>query len=174
VTAGILFFVGAIIGLFNRLYLDGHTDSGVEDFGLSTARLVSTPLASGLAAVFGVLVSVLLPGLLDGVLPASGTPTPTPPTSAIVAPSPQVAFSGASGQLVPVASPSAPAVQLPGKTVSLGDVFDVQRYPFEVVLAAIFALTPGLLITRLQRQTDKFKADLNSTQASQQTTTPGR
>lgn len=173
VTAGILFFVGAIIGLFNRLYLDGHTDTGVEDFGLSTARLVSTPLASGLAAVFGVLVSVLLPGLLDGVLPVSGTPT-VAPTSAVVAPSSQATLTGLPGQVVPLASPSAPAAQQPTKTVSLGDVFDVQQYPFEVVLAAIFALTPGLLITRLQRQTDKFKADLTSTQASQQMAAPGR
>jgi hypothetical protein len=174
VTAGILFFVGAIIGLFNRLYVDGHTDTGVEDFGLSTARLISTPLASGLAAVFGVLISVLLPGVLDGVLPASSTLTTAPPTSAIAAPAPQATPTGASGQVAPVANPSAPITQLPAKTVGLGDVFDVQRYPFEVVLAAIFALTPGLLITRLQRQTDKFKADLTSTQASQQMTTPGR
>lgn len=174
VTAGVLFFVGAIIGLFNRLYLDGHTDTGVEDFGLSTARLISTPLASGLAAVFGVLVSVLLPGLLDGVLPVSTPPAATPATSAITAPSPQATLSGLSGQVVPLASQPAPAAQPPAKTVSLGDVFDVQRYPFEVVLAAIFALTPGLLITRLQRQTDKFKADLTSTQASQQMSTPTR
>lgn len=69
VTGGILFFVGAIIGLFNRLYLDGQSDSAIEDFGLSTARLVTTPLLSGLAAVGGVLISVLMPSVLEGVLP---------------------------------------------------------------------------------------------------------
>lgn len=177
VTAGVLFFVGAIIGLFNRLYLDGQADTGIEDFGLSTARLVSIPLASGLAAVFGVLVSVLLPGLLDGIVPVSNTVAPTPPVSAIATPSPQAAFPGAPGRAAfvsPVGDPPAPTTTQVSKTVALSDVFDIQKYPFEVVLAAIFALTPGLLITRLQRQTDKYKADLTSTQASQQSKPAGR
>ena len=168
VTAAVLFFVGAIIGLFNRLFRDGQADTGVEDFGLSTARLVCIPLASGLAAVFGVLVSVLLPGVLDGVVPVSGTVAPAASLSAIVSPTSPASPDRITAFAAPaVGTNAAPAAQVT-KTVALGDVFDVQQYPFEVVLAAVFALTPGLLITRLQRQTDKYKAELTSTQASQQ------
>lgn len=220
VTAGILFFVGAIIGLFNRLYLDGQSDSAIEDFGLSTARLVTTPLLSGLAGVGGVLISVLMPSVLQGVLPvperlppavatvnavnasfatviaatlqptslSTATVTTATATPAVVRQSPSPTETsipqatstptGTSATASPTVTATASATAAPNlgvvKTADLKEVFDVETYPFEVVLAAIFALTPGLLINRLQRQTEKLKADLASTQASQQSSGGGR
>jgi len=70
-----LYLIGAIVGLFNRLRIEAGQSSAVEDFGLSQARLVVTPLVSGLAAVAGVYLIAALPALL----PNGATPVPTPP-----------------------------------------------------------------------------------------------
>ncbi len=60
-TSAIAYFlIGAPVGLFNRLYLDASTETAVEDYGLSAARLLHTPLLCGLAAVFGLTPSALI------------------------------------------------------------------------------------------------------------------
>ena len=74
-TVAVLYLVGAIVGLFNRLRIDAGQSSAVEDFGLSQARLVVTPLVSGLAAVAGVYLIAALPALL----PTGGDPVVVPP-----------------------------------------------------------------------------------------------
>ena len=63
----VFYLVGAIVGLFNRLRLEAGRSEAVEDFGLSMARLVVTPLLSGLAAVGGCISS---PSLLRCSRPA--------------------------------------------------------------------------------------------------------
>jgi hypothetical protein len=63
-AVAVLYLVGAIVGLFNRLRIDVSQSSAVEDFGLSQARLVVTPLVSGLAAVGGVYLIAMAPALL--------------------------------------------------------------------------------------------------------------
>jgi hypothetical protein len=74
-TAAILYLVGAIVGLFNRLRIEAGQSSAVEDFGLSQARLVVTPLVSGLAAVAGVYLIAALPVLLpNGSEPPATAP----------------------------------------------------------------------------------------------------
>ena len=60
VGAATFYLVGGVIGLVNQLRKDAETGSAVEDYGLSTARLVYTPLFSGVAAVGGVLLTALL------------------------------------------------------------------------------------------------------------------
>jgi hypothetical protein len=72
VAATTFFLVGSIVGLVNRLYLDGQDATGVEDYGLTRARLVQTPLLSGLAALGGVLLITLLPLLTNS--PYTATP----------------------------------------------------------------------------------------------------
>ena len=74
-TVSILYLVGAIVGLFNRLRIEAGQSSAVEDFGLSQARLVVTPLVSGLAAVAGVYLIAALPVLL----PTGSDPPATAP-----------------------------------------------------------------------------------------------
>src|SRR5204863_1179866 len=63
-----LYLVGAVVGLFNRLYADAKKEAEVNDYGLSTARLITAPLLSGLAAVLGVMAVAM----------ASATQTPAP------------------------------------------------------------------------------------------------
>jgi hypothetical protein len=57
----IFYFLGAIVGLFGRLYNEANTtDSNVDDYGLTMARILVTPILSGLAALLGVFLTVLL------------------------------------------------------------------------------------------------------------------
>jgi hypothetical protein len=54
------YLIGALVGLLQRIHGELELERSVEDFGLSTARLLLAPLVSGLAAVAGVtLVSVV-------------------------------------------------------------------------------------------------------------------
>lgn len=55
-AAAVFYLVGATVGLFNRLRSESQRSSAVEDYGLFQARLVTTPLVSGLAAVAGVFL----------------------------------------------------------------------------------------------------------------------
>jgi hypothetical protein len=129
--AGTVFYlIGAIIGLFNQLYLDANTETATEDYGLATARLLYTPLLSGLAALGGVLI---IPAL--SVLVNSST--------------------GAIDQQ---------ALAVP----ALGDIFNLNKRPFGPVLAAIFGLSPVILISRLQQEAERYKADLRSSEPSSQ------
>lgn len=57
VGAGVVFYlVGAVVGLFARLRADARLDEAIEDYGLAVARLQQTVVASGLAAVAGVVL----------------------------------------------------------------------------------------------------------------------
>ena len=55
-VAMIIAFVGALSGLIGRLSLESQTGMAIDDYHLSTARLLVTPLLSALAAVIGVLI----------------------------------------------------------------------------------------------------------------------
>lgn len=65
IAATAFYLVGAVIGLFGRFYRESTTGTTVDDFGFSTARLIATPLLSGLAGIGGVLLTVMLT-TLDG------------------------------------------------------------------------------------------------------------
>ena len=56
------FLVGALAGLFAQARTERTMDTAVDDFGLSTARLLNIPWLSGLAAVGGVLIASILDG----------------------------------------------------------------------------------------------------------------
>jgi uncharacterized membrane protein len=111
IAATAFYLVGALVGLFNRLYTESQTSKSIDDYRLALARLVATPIYSGLAAVGGVIV-----------------------------------------------------VQ---QFTSLQEILDPKNLLSGLVVAAVFGLTPGLLITRLQNQTEQYKSDLKSTAASQ-------
>jgi membrane-associated PAP2 superfamily phosphatase len=55
-AATVFYIVGAMMGLFSRIYRESLTSTAVDDYGLSLARLIATPLLSGLAGVGGVLL----------------------------------------------------------------------------------------------------------------------
>lgn len=128
-VAGITFFlVGAVTGLVWQLRSSGsEIRSGEDDFGLDTARLVYTPVLSGLAGVGGVLIMAMLYPTLNVALNPADT--------------------GATTVTVP----------------EFGDIFSLTANRFGLVVAAVFGLTPDLLINRLQGQADRFKTDLQNT-----------
>ncbi|MFN2520687.1 MAG: hypothetical protein ABR525_06560 [Candidatus Limnocylindria bacterium] len=145
--ASVYYLVGGIVGLFSRLRSDAEANSAVEDYGLAKVRLIATPLISGLAAVSGVVLIALLAGSALGTFLA-------PPTSASQVLVPTIS-AGASP--APSAAPAAPGAISPSP---LGDIFDVARYPIGLLIAAVFGLTPGLLVSQLQQQADRYKQDL--------------
>jgi hypothetical protein len=51
----------------------------------------------------------------------------------------------------------------------LRDIFDLESYPFGLVIAALFGLTPRLLTDRLKQQTDRYTDELKTTQATEGT-----
>lgn len=57
--AATFYLVGATIGLLNQLHSLSQSDTAVEDYGLSTARLITMPLFCGLAAIGGVFLMAM-------------------------------------------------------------------------------------------------------------------
>lgn len=55
INAMVFYFLGAIVGLFGRLFYERNADKVVDDYGLSTIRIIVTPLISGLAVLIGIL-----------------------------------------------------------------------------------------------------------------------
>jgi hypothetical protein len=53
-----------------------------------------------------------------------------------------------------------------GGSVNFRKVFDVTQNPSGLLVAAVFGLTPNLLITRLKQQTDRYKSDLKRTEST--------
>ena len=62
-AATLFYIVGAIAGLFVRFYHESRSSTPVDDFGLTTIRLLAIPLLSGLAGIWGALLVILLPDL---------------------------------------------------------------------------------------------------------------
>jgi len=122
VAATAFYVVGAIAGLFGRLYQEASNSSAVDDYGLAATRLIATPMLSGLAGIGAAFISVLI---------AIATNT--------------------SGQ--------------PPK-VGLSDIFYLE--PRFLFAAAVFGLTPNLLIRSLEQQTKRYASDIQSVQESEQ------
>lgn len=133
IVGGLAFFlIGAVVGLFAQLRNSSSEDAqaGEEDFGLRRARLVYTPVLSGLAALGGVLVMATLYATLDKPL--------------------QV---GDGNKLATIDIPA------------LHDMFNVEINKFGLLVAAVFGLVPGLLVSSLQSEADRYKADLQNSSA---------
>jgi hypothetical protein len=56
------FLVGATVGLMHRAFGEMAQGSELEDYGLSTARLLNAPIVSGLAALGGVVLTAIVLG----------------------------------------------------------------------------------------------------------------
>jgi hypothetical protein len=69
--------VGALVGLFQVLYAESQADTGVDDYGLSIARIVVAPQLAGLAALLGVVLTSLATSTLGG----SPNSAPTVPST---------------------------------------------------------------------------------------------
>jgi hypothetical protein len=126
VAAAAFYLVGAIVGLFNQLYLEGGTETATEDYGLAAARLFHTPMISGLAALGGVLIIPMFSVLVNSSIHGKSTV---------------------------------------GDVLDLTKLLDLTGQPFSIVLAAIFGLSPTILISRLQQEAEQYKADLKGTES---------
>jgi len=177
------YLVGAVVGLFSRLYTQSQQENAVDDKGLATARLFLVPMLSGIAGVGGVLVTAMLSGamLTSGVFtPPSGAPTATPSgtpvmTSAVGAAAFQtvsplsVLVTGAvaslpAGSIAPTHRGTAQRAQ---QTARLEDIFNLEKNPVGLTIAAVFGVAPGQLLRGLQQQSDQYKISLKKSQASQ-------
>jgi hypothetical protein len=78
ILSAALFFstIGALIGLFQLLYAESQSQTGVDDYGLSVARLIVAPQLAALAALVGVVLTSLATSTLSGT-PTAPTPAPT-------------------------------------------------------------------------------------------------
>jgi hypothetical protein len=133
VAAAAFYLVGAMVGLFNRLYKDSANDNSVEDYGLTSTRLALTPILSGLAALGGVLVVAMLPAVMS------------------------------SGVFMVSSGAAAGAQRLATAIPTLADIYSLQGNAFGVIFAAIFGLTPALLLGSLQDAADKYRDSIKST-----------
>lgn len=194
VCAGAAFFlVGGVIGLFRQLRTAANAKAiSEEDYSLSVVRLIHTPLFSGLAAVGGVVITAML---LD-VIPTFQTVTPATPTQtdqavtttaettttpqeptatepAATAPAATTTVEDGGEEAPPAATDQDSAqtgeaqAEEQGQVPGLSEIFDLSENPIGLVIAAIFGLTPSLLITRLQAQTEQYKQSLQDTEAAQ-------
>lgn len=120
-VATAFYLIGAVTGLFGRFYREATGGSAVDDFGFSTARLIATPLLSGLAGIGGVMLTVMLASLGDTLNK--------------------------------------------GGNISMSDIFHMDPRLF--FAAAIFGLTPNLLIKGLQEEASKYATDIQSSKAAE-------
>jgi hypothetical protein len=182
IAACAFYLVGATIGLFSRLYIQSQQKFAVDDKGLATARLFLAPMLSGIAGVGGVLATAMLSsamlaiGLLTSTststLRASGTPVVTPVAAAVslrpagppIVLAASTAASPPAGNTIPVRQETAQDVQQPAR---LEDIFNLEKYPVGLAVAAVFGVTPGLLLQGLQQQSNQYKTDLKKSQATQ-------
>lgn len=65
IAAVAITLVGALVGLFARLGAEAKSGPAVDDYGLFEARLLATPLLSGLAALGGVFVATFAAPFVD-------------------------------------------------------------------------------------------------------------
>jgi hypothetical protein len=177
VTAAASFFlVGTLVGLINTLVIEGQTGSEsrmVNDYGLSRARLYLVPLLSGLVGVAGIVLIAMVPTALAGIAqPAQSGSLPPVPAPPLASPSPVPVASPLTGDLVAQSTPTpAPTPVVPPQPgaagqVRLPDILNLENYPFGLVLAAIFGLAPGLFVSALKKQADRYGAELQSTEAN--------
>jgi hypothetical protein len=68
-AAVVFYIVGAMAGLFGRIYSQSKANTGGDDYGLSLVRLISTPLISGIAGIGGAFLYSIL--ILQGALGSS-------------------------------------------------------------------------------------------------------
>jgi len=77
--------VGALIGLFSRLYNESKVENASDDYHLTLARIIVTPVLSGIAGVVGVLLTFMLSlTLFKTALP--------PPQAGVTNPLPQLSL----------------------------------------------------------------------------------
>jgi hypothetical protein len=175
-TSAILYSIGATVGLFSRLYADLTSESFGNDYAISYVRLFQAFLLSGHAALAGVYIAVALPVVLNNptlqvapVVTVAATATVPSDTGLLVTETPLASTGVLSTTVTSTTTIGGVTAGLDRNTSSLPrpiDVYNIDRYPFGIILALIFGLTPGLLISRLSQGIENYKQDLRSSELS--------
>ncbi len=136
-----------------------------DDYGLTRARILITPVFSGLAALIGVVLASMLSITLVALTPGpSNTGTPAP--VAIVATATVTAATSA-----PVA-PTAPTAPQGNRSIpnypSLDEIYSLTNNVQGVIFALVFGFLPSLVINALQREAADLQCQLQSTDPGEQ------
>lgn len=133
-----------------------------DDYGLTRARILITPVFSGLAALIGVVLASMLSITLVALTPGpSNTVTPTP--TAIVATATVTATTTTSAPAAPQGKRSIPNYP------SLDEVYSLTNNVQGVIFALAFGFLPSLVINALQREATDLQNQLQSTDPGEQT-----
>ena len=126
-AAALFYIIGAASGVFVRFYSESQGGASVDDFGLSTTRLMAIPLLSGLAGVGGVFVL---------------------------------------GGLAILGGPALFNINT-AQSMSFGLARLFSPDPQFLLAAAIFGVTPNLLIKGLQQKAQEYESELKSSKAAE-------
>lgn len=132
----------------------------IDDYGLTRARILITPVFSGLAALIGVVLAAMLSITLVALTPGpSNLSTPTP--TAIVA------------TATTTAATSAPAAPQGNRSIpnypSLDEIYSLTNNVQGVIFALVFGFLPSLVINALQREATDLQHQIQSTDPGEQT-----
>ena len=83
-SATVFFLTGSAVGFFNRLNSQFQAKVAVEDYGLTSARIVAIPAYSGLAAVAGVVITSVAGVATGSTAPALGMLFKLPPDTLLL------------------------------------------------------------------------------------------
>jgi hypothetical protein len=165
-AAAVYFLVAAGVGLLNALYTSSQSGSAIEDYGLSTVRLIATPLISGLAGVVGVAAYYWIGSLivqasppLEATLPLTATSVALSHTPPAIA-NPSVTPTSLANPPSPVPTAPTPPASLSAGLPALNAIYSLS--PASLLVAALFGLAPNLLIAQLQNRADQYKRDIQS------------
>ena len=126
-----------------------------DDYGLTMARILVTPVFSGLAALIGVGLATMLSITLVALTPmqsSSSTSTSTP-TAIVATVTPTAAVSTA----------TAPGSRTIPNYPSLDQVYNLSGNVQGVIFALIFGFLPSLVINALQKEDAAMLGQLKST-----------
>ncbi|HVB21751.1 MAG TPA: hypothetical protein VNG51_07400 [Ktedonobacteraceae bacterium] len=127
-----------------------------DDYGLSRARILITPVFSGLAALIGVVLASMLSITLVALTPGpSNTSIPTP--TAIVA-----------NATVTTATTAPQGNRSIPNYPSLDEIYSLSNNVQGVIFALVFGFLPSLVINALQREAVDLQNQLQSTDPGEQ------
>ena len=126
-----------------------------DDYGLTMARVLITPVFSGLAALIGVGLATLLSITLVTLTPAQSSTSPSvaTPTAVVATVTPTAAVSSA----------TAPTSRTVPNYPSLDQVYSLTTNVQGVIFAVIFGFLPSLVINALQKEASLMMGQLKST-----------
>ncbi len=140
-----------------------NKSSSSDDYGLTLARILVTPVFSGLASLIGVglatMLSITLFALTPG--PSNTTALSTGAQTAVVA----TAAPGASStqpSIIPQGERSIPNYP------SLDQIYNLSNNVQGVIFAAIFGFLPSLIISSLQKEASALQSEIQSTDPGEQ------